>query len=372
MDTQVDLHSKSALYMGIELGSKSWKLAMSAGDKIREVNVTYADEDRLHQQVARAKERLGLAAAAPVCSCYEAGRDGFWIHRLLEKAGIRNMVIDPASVEVNRRKRRAKTDRIDAKKLVMVLMRYYQLGETTHCKVVRVPSEADEDARRPHRELERLKKERTQHTNRIRGLLAVHGIKVKNVRRVPWDNVRDWDGKSLGADLIRELKRECGRLNLVDQQIAQLEGERDDALKNVETKAEKVAAKLNGLKAVGPVSAWTMSHEFFAWRDFKNVREVGGLSGLTGTPYDSGQSSREQGISKAGNPRIRRVAIELAWSWVRYQPDSELAQWWRERFAHGNTRMRKVGITAVARKLLVALWKYIEMDELPAGAALKA
>jgi transposase len=358
--------------MGIELGSKGWKLAMSAGDKIREVNVTYADGDRLQQQVARAKERVGLPAEAPVYSCYEAGRDGFWIHRLLVKAGINNMVIDPSSIEVNRRKRRAKTDRLDAKKLVMLLMRYYQLGETTHCKVVRVPSQADEDARRPHRELERLKKERTQHTNRIRGLLAVHGIKVKNVRRVPWDNVRDWEDKPLGAELTRELKRECGRLELVDQQIVQLEGERDEALKHAETKAEKIAAKMNSLKAVGPVSAWTVSHEFFAWRDFKNVREVGGLSGLTGTPYDSGESSREQGISKAGNPRVRRVAIELAWSWVRYQPDSELAKWWRERFAMGSTRMRKVGITAVARKLLVALWKYIELDELPAGAMLKA
>ena len=372
MDTQVDLHSKAALYMGIELGSKGWKLAMSAGEKIREVNVPYADEERLQQQIDRAKERLGLSAEASVLSCYEAGRDGFWIHRLLEGVGVQNMVIDPASVEVNRRKRRAKTDRVDAKKLVMVLMRYYQLNEKTHCKVVRIPTEADEDARRAHREMERLKKERTGHINRIRGLLATQGVKVKNVMNVPWDRLCDWQGKRLGAVLLSELKRECERLGMLCQQIEELEGQRDKALKDAETKAEKVAAKLNALKSVGPVSAWTLSHEFFAWREFKNVREVGGLSGLTGTPYDSGESSREQGISKAGNRRVRRVAIELAWSWVRYQPDSELAQWFRERFAHGSKRMRKVGIVAVARKLLVALWKYIELDQLPAGALLKA
>jgi transposase len=372
MDSQVDLHSKSALYMGIELGSKGWKLAMSAGGKIREIQVPYADEVKLQREVARGKERLGLPADAPVLSCYEAGRDGFWIHRLLEQVGIQNLVIDPASVEVNRRKRRAKTDRIDARKLVLLLMRYYQLGETLHCKVVRVPSKEDEDARRPHRELERLKKERTQHINRIRGLLATHGIKVKHVMRVPWERLRDWAGNPLGRDLLSELQRECERLELTAKQIGQLEGQRDEALKDATTKAEKVAAKLNGLKAVGPVSAWTLSHEFFAWRDFKNVRQVGGLSGLTGTPYDSGASSREQGISKAGNPRVRRVAIELAWSWVRYQPDSALSRWWRERFEPGGTRLRKVGIVAVARKLLVALWKYIELDERPAGALLKA
>jgi transposase len=372
MDTQVNLHSKEALYTGIELGSKNWKLAMSAGDKIREVNVAYADEERLRLQLVKAKERLGLSADAPVFSCYEAGRDGFWIHRLLEKLGVHNMVIDPASIEVDRRKRRRKTDRLDAKKLVMLLMRYYQLGEKTHCKVVRVPTEADEDARRPHRELERLKKERTQHINRIRGLLAIHGVKVKNVRKVPWDRLRDWEGKALGRDLIRELKRQSNRLEMVDEHVAQLEEERDKALNAAKTPAERVAAKLTGLKAVGPVSAWTLSHEFYSWRNFRNVREVGGLSGLTGTPYDSGESSREQGISKAGNPRVRRVAIELAWSWVRYQPDSALSQWWCERFAHGSKRMRKIGITAVARKLLVALWKYIKLDELPTGALLKA
>lgn len=372
MTDHVDLHSKKVLYMGMELSSKNWKLGMSAGEKIREVNVPYGDEEGLSRQIARAKERLGLPADAEVLSCYEAGRDGFWIHRLLEKMGIKNMVIDPASIEVNRRKRRAKTDRIDAKKLVLLLLRYYRLGEKIHCKVVRVPSEEDEDARRPHRELERLKKERTGHTNRIRGLLIVHGIKVKNVRRAQWDRLRNWNGKPLGTDLVRELKRQCERLAVIDHQIAQMEAERNDALKDAETRAEKVAAKLNHLKAVGPVSAWTLSHEFFSWRNFRNVREVGGLSGLTGTPYDSGGSSREQGISKAGNPRVRRVAIELAWCWVRYQPDSALAQWWRERFEHGSTRMRKIGITAVARKLLVALWKYIEFDEVPPGALLKA
>lgn len=371
MDNQVDLHSKSALYMGIELGCKGWKLAMSAGDKIREITVAYADEQKLQREVARAKDRLGLPEDAPVLSCYEAGRDGFWIHRLLERLAIRNMVIDPASVEVNRRARRAKTDRIDAKKLVMLMMRYYQLNEKTHCKVVRVPSEADEDARRPHRELERLKKERTGHINRIRGLLATQGVKVRNVMRVPWDRLRDWQGNPLGALLLNELKRQCERLDVACRQIDQIEGQREDALKNAETKAEKMAAKLNTLKSVGPVSAWTLSHEFFGWRNFKNVREVGGLAGLTGTPYDSGQSSREQGISKAGSPRVRRIAVELAWSWVRYQPDSALSRWFRERFAHGSARMRKVGIVAVARKLLVALWKYLEHDELPAGALLK-
>jgi len=372
MDAKVDLHSKNALYIGIELGSKGWKLAMSGGDKIRMINVGYADREKLVGEVSRAKERLGLPAEAPVLSCYEAGRDGFWIHRLLEQLGFKNLVIDPASVEVNRRKRRAKTDRIDAQKLVMLLMRYYQLHEKRHCKVVRVPGEADEDARRLHRELERLKKERTQHINRIRGLLATQGIRVGKVEGVPWAALRDWEGKALGPGLRSELEREGERLKMVCRQIGELETRREEALSQAHSIGEKKAVKLMNLKSVGPASAWTLSHEFYAWRDFTNVRQIGGCAGLTGTPYDSGESSREQGISKTGSARVRRVAIELAWMWIRYQPESELSKWYQERFGQGNKRMRKVGIVALARKLLVAFWKYLEHNELPAGAVLKA
>lgn len=258
--------------------------------------------------------KLGLRATTRVLSCYEAGRDGFWIHRQLVGLGIENLVVDAASIEVDRRQKRAKTDRIDATKLVHQLVRHDERGD--RLRVVRVPTPEQEDSRRPLRELERLKKERTQHTTRIRALLALHGIADTKLGRA-FDllvaHLRGPDGKPLPSLLRAELQREAVRLELVRKQIGELEKARSAALKSEKSAATQVAAKLMLLKAIGPNAATTFALEMFAWREFKNGRQVGASAGLTATPYDSGGSSREQGISKAGNRRVRAIAIEIAW-----------------------------------------------------------
>lgn len=364
------LRSKS-LYMAMELGNKKWKLAFSNGEKIRKVTVEARDQQGLVKAVERAKEKLGLEPGAKVLSCYEAGRDGFWIDRFLEKNGIENLMVDAASIEVNRRRRRAKTDRLDAEKLVRQLMRYWA-GEKTVWGVAHVPSEEEEDERRLHREIERLKNERKAHRNRIGSLLVLHGITGMPGKDydAQLERMRTWDGKPLPDGLRGELKRECQRQEKVNEQIKCLEKWQQESLKNPETAAEHKARKLKSLKGVGPVGSWTLVMEFFGWRDFKNRREVGALAGLTGTPYDSGDDVHDQGISKAGNKRVRYLAIELAWSWLRFQPQSELSKWFWRRYGHGTKRMRRIGIVAVARKLLIAFWKYLETNELPEGAVL--
>jgi transposase len=357
--------------MSLELGNKKWDFGFSRGGKFRKRSVNAGDLAGTLREVALAKERLGLPADAPVKSCYEAGRDGFWIHRFLVREGIENLVVDPASIEVTRRKRRRKTDRLDAEKLVRQLIRHWR-DEEKVWGVVRVPSEAEEDARRLHREMERLKKERTSHKNRVRSLLLLHGV-----RQMPGEDfradlarMRTWEDRELPEALQEELVRECERLSTVQEQIRRVESARRLRLKKPETAGEKVAAKLVRFRGVGPVSSWVLSHEFFGWRRFANRREVGALSGLTGTPYNSGQSVRDQGISKAGNKRIRYRMVELSWLWLRFQPESALSQWFWKRFGHGNSRARRRGIVALARKLLISFWKYLEWGEVPAGAVL--
>jgi transposase len=361
------------LYMAMELSASKWRLAFSNEEKVRQVTVSSGDQAGLLMQVKRAKEKLGLNAEAEVVSCYEAGRDGFWIHRCLERNGIRSHVVDAASIEVNRRKRRTKTDRLDAESLVRMLIRY-EKGERTLWKVAKVPSVAEEDERRLHREIERLKKERTSHSNRIRGLLALHGVRLgkRPVAGVLLKGLRTWDGNELPAVLLEELIRESERLQLLQAQIKDLEQIRTDRVKTPETASDRVANKLNRIKGVGVVSSWVLSKEFFGWRNFRNRREVGALAGLTGTPYDSGGSKRDQGISKAGNVRVRWLMIELSWQWLRFQPNSALSKWFWARFGYGNARMRRIGIVALARKLLVVLWKYVDHGEIPEGAVLKA
>jgi len=354
--------------MAMELSNKNWKLSFSDGVKVRLVNVAAGDQQGLQAAVEKARVKLGLSSAAVVYSCYEAGRDGFWIDRFLRKLGIRNLVVDPSSIEVNRRRRQVKTDRLDAEKLVRMLMRYWLQGERKLWGVVAIPAEGQEDARREHRELERLKGERTAHLNRLRGLLVLHGVRVASVEGMEVRQLRDWEGRALGAHLIEELQREQQRLELVNQQIAELEKVRAECVKKPATAAERRVCRLLKLKGLGPVGAWTLVREFFGWRAYRNRRAVGSLAGLTGTPYSSGDERRDQGISKAGNRRVRALMIEMAWNWVRFQPQSELARWYAKRFATGGGRLRRIGIVAVARKLLIALWKYLERDELPAGA----
>jgi transposase len=360
------------LYLALELSASRWGLAFSNEEKVRQVTVSVGDQRGLLEQIQRAQEKLGLPAGVAVVSCYEAGRDGFWIHRFLEREGIRNHIVDAASIEVNRRQRRVKTDRLDAESLVRMLIRY-EKGERTLWRVVRVPSVEEEDERRLHRELQQLKKERTAHTNRVRGLLTLQGVRLGRgaVLRQLAEPLHTWDGQALPAALQTELLRAGERLRVLEGQIAELEKAQRQRVQTPQTASDHVAGQLLQLRGVGPVSAWLLSKEFFGWRTFQNRRQVGALAGLTGTPYASGQMARDQGISKAGNVRVRWVMIELAWRWLQFQPGSALSRWYWERFGHGNGRLRRIGIVALARKLLVALWKYLAQGELPQGARLR-
>jgi transposase len=359
--------------MGMELSSKTWKVAFGDGQKHREVDVEAGDMGGLLRAIEKSKDRLGLPKDCPVSSCYEAGRDGFWLDRFLVAHGVENVLVDAASIEVSRQARRAKTDRLDAQQLLGKLVEH-GAGKKVW-KVVRVPSEEAEDERRGHRERGRLLKERTGHRNRIRSLLVLQGIRrMPRVEDYEKDlgRMRRWDGQELPGRVQEELLRECRRLAVVEEQLRELKQKRRREERQPQSVAQSQAVKLKQLKAVGTVSAEILTTEFFGWRQFQNRRQVGSLAGLTGTPYDSGGSRREQGISKAGNPRVRATMIELAWSWLRWQRGSALTKWFWERFGHGSPRMRRVGIVALARKLLVALWKYLERDEIPAGAVLRA
>jgi transposase len=346
-------------------------VAFCDGQKVRRVNVTPGNKAEMERQLQRAKIRLGLPATVRVVSCYEAGREGFWVHRFLQGLGVESLVVDPASIEVNRKQRRVKTDRLDAEKLVRMLRRWLG-GERTVWKVVRVPSVQDEDERRVHRERRRLKNERTAHLNRMRALLFLQGATPP--ARTGGDLARclTWAGQPLPAGVLAELQREQQRVQLAESQLAELDGAIAARLETPRTAAECKAQKLLQLRAIGPVNAWVLSKEIFGWREIRNPRQLGALVGLTGTPYASGQSRRDQGISKAGNVWVRSLLIELAWGWLRFQPESVLAQWYQKRFAGGGTRLRRIGIVALARKLLIALWRYVEHDQLPAGAILKA
>jgi transposase len=373
--THSNVTTKSeALYLAFELGETDWKLAFTTGfgQKPRLRSMPARDLPRLQAEIAKAKQRFGLPADAAVRSCYEAGRDGFWLDRYLLSCGLHNMVVDSSSIEVNRRQRRAKTDRLDAGKLVNLLLRYHG-GERKVWSIVRVPSVAAEDARQLHRELQELKDERTEHVNRIKGLLASQGLVAPAVdkRLAEWlGQAKLWDGSAVPQDLQRRLLRELERWQLLDRQIKELEHERRQRVRRDDTPHVDKVRRLLELWGIGLNGAWLLVYELFAWRHFDNRKQVGGCIGLTPTPYQSGDSRREQGISKAGNRRLRRLMVELAWCWLRWQPDSELSRWYQRRFGRGNGRSRKIGVVALARKLLIALWRYVEYGEVPAGARL--
>ena len=359
------------LYMALELGWDDWTIGFTVGlgQAPRQVSVRARDLPELLTQIAHAKRRFGLPAEAPVHSVYEAGRDGFWLHRFLQAHGVQNVVVDAASIEVNRRYRRSKTDKLDVQKLLTMLVRFV-LGETRLWKVVRVPSTEDEFLRQPHRELLALKEERTQHIHRMKGLLAGLGLDAvidpTFPERLP--ALRQWDGCPVPALLQERLLREFARWSLVQRQIQDLENTearmvRDDQQRHVEQ-----ARTLMSVRGIGAQSAWLLVPEVFGWREIGNRRELAALAGLTPTPYHSGQSQREQGISKAGSKRLRWLMVELAWGWVHWQPESELSRWYQARFGHGSARLRKLGIVALARKLLIALWRLVAHGEVPSGA----
>jgi len=312
--TQEKSNTRSAeLYMSYELANKEWKLCFGDGSKERYRGIGAGDLERLEEEISKAKKRFGLPDDARVVSCYEAGRDGFWLHRYLSEKGIENFVVDPASIEVNRRKRRAKTDRLDGKKLLRQLLRYCG-GEKKALSVVRVPGVMEEDERHLHRELETLKKERNIHCNRIRSFLILHGVRNFSPMRKDFDQylelVRLWDGSALPPEIKERAKRERERLSMVQDQLVALVKKRTGILRSGESDSAKRVKQLMSLKAIGVETAWKYEKEF-GWRKFRNRREVGNLAGLCGTPYDSGDSSREQGISKAGNRRIRSMMVEI-------------------------------------------------------------
>jgi transposase len=361
--------------MSFELSEKTWKLGFSTGQgqKPRERNVTARHQERVLDEIAQAKRRFGLPETAPMVSCYEAGREGFWLHRFLLGHGITNHVVDSSAIEVSRRQRRAKSDGLDVRKLLSMLMRYHH-GERQVWQVVKAPSVEAEDDRHLHRDLETLKQERADTTRRIKGLLSSQGLRVKSLSKLPeqLDDLRPWDGSPIPPGLRRRLLRVYAHHTFLSQQIAEVDAERRRQLQtSTETTIDQVR-QLMMLKGIGINGAWLLVMEFFGWREFKNRREVGGLAGLTPTPYQSGESAREQGITKSGNRHVRWMITELAWGWLRHQPDSALSVWFRERFGDGGKRLRRIGIVAVARKLLIALWRFLKTGALPEGAALKA
>jgi transposase len=359
------------LYLAFELGWTSWDLGFTTGmaQKPRLRTIPARDLDALPREIRRAKQRFDLPDDAPVVSCYEAGRDGFWLHRYLDNHGVHNLVVDAASIEVNRRARRAKSDRLDVAKLLTMLIRYHG-GERKLWSVVHIPTPDDEDHRQPHRELMAVKDERTEHSNRIKGLLANLGLDVVVDEQLPdrLGLLRQWDGTPVPPELAARILREFARWTLVDRQAHDLENAQRRAFRDDETADVAKLRLLLDLKAIGPMSATLFVREFFGWRQIKNRRELASLAGLTPTPYASGDSQREQGISKAGNRRLRWMAVEIAWGWLRWQPKSALSLWYQRRFGSGNARLRKVGIVALARKLLIALWRYLDQGEVPEGA----
>ena len=369
-----DTTSAGTLFVSFELSDKNWKLGFTTGhgQKPRERTVTARDQKRVLDEIAQAKRRFGLPETAPVVSCYEAGREGFWLHRFLEAHGMTNHGVDSSAIEVSWRQRRAKSDGLDVRKLLSMLIRYHE-GERQVWQVVNVPSVEAEDQRHLHRDLETLKRERASTTARIKGLLSSQGIQVTSLTKLPeqLDALRLWDGSPIPPGLRQRMLRVYAQYTFLSEQIAAVEAERRTQLQaSTDARIEKVR-QLMQLKGIGINGAWLLVMEFFGWRAFKNRREVGGLAGFTPTPYQSGESAREQGMSKSGNRHVRWMTTELAWSWLRYQPESALSVWFRERFGSGGKRLRRIGIVAVARKLLIALWRFLETGVLPEGAVLK-
>lgn len=364
---------ETVLYMAMELSNSSWKLGFSNGQRIRRRSIEARDRVRLTEEVQLAKQKLGLQPDTRVKVCYEAGRDGHWIYRWLSSEGFKVFEIDSSSIETARGRKHVKTDRIDVEKLLDLLIRYC-LGFRKAFRIVRVPSEEAEAEQRLHREDEYLVRQRARVTNRLKGLLVNQGIVEFSLRRgfEDWlETVQRWDGSGLSDALKTEIRRLYVQYQLLESQIAEIAQAYQQELLNDTAVAHK-RRQLEQLRSIGPKTSRVLSAEVFSWRVFNNGKQVGGMAGLTPTPSRSGDVNKEQGISKAGNRRVRRVMIELAWFWLKWQPGSHLSQWFNRRFARGGKRMRRVGIVALARKLLIALWRYVEFGVLPEGAVLKA
>jgi transposase len=366
----------ATVYLVFELSKKTWQLGVlrPGSDKLSRYLIAGGDLVALASRLARCREEAAQdGRPVRIVSCYEAGLDGHWLHRWLTDQGVINHEVDPSSIEVSRRARRAKTDRIDLDKLIRTLLAYLR-GEPRVCSMVHVPTVEDEDRKRRTRERDRLMTERTSHSNRIKGLLHGQGVRdaqpLKPGFIASLDKMRTGDGRTLTPLLKEEIVHEHERLCLVVKQLGALEAASKATLRAATPGSpEAKILQLIDLKSIGPIGGQELFNEVF-YRSFDNRRQVGSYFGLTGTPYDSGSSHREQGISKAGNRRARKLALELTWLWVRHQPDSELSCWFRQRVGDLKGRPRRIAIVALARKLMVALWRYLETGLVPTGAVL--
>jgi len=361
--------NKKIVFLALELSNKKYKLGFMFNGKKRRVSVPARDPEALINAIETARQKMKWPKNVQIKSCYEAGRDGFWLHRFLKSKGIKNIVVDAASIEINRRAKKAKTDRKDLELLLRKLVDYHA-GDKNVWSVVRVPSKKDEDERRPHRCLDRLKDERKNLKNRIRSTLVTHGLDLPSWKNLPkWLNqVKTFDGEELPPLVKKELFYEYKRLELIEEQIKEIQKLQKDKTKNPSTEKEKMVNMLTKLRGIGQQGSWKLVMEFLGWRSFNNRRELGGASGLTCVPHSSGDLDRALGISKSGNKRTRTLLVEMAWSWVRFQTHSTLTLWFTERFAYSGKRMRKIGIVALARKLLIALWRYLTQGIVPEEA----
>lgn len=369
-----------AIFISLELSRSTWlvtSLSPGSGEKMSKHTVRGGDIAGLLARFAdlRAKAHARTGRAFPLVVVQEAGLDGFWLHRVLVSEGVESHVVDPASVATSRRRRRAKTDRIDGEALVRALLAYKR-GEPRVCAMVRVPTAEEEDRRRLCRELKTLIGERIQHANRLKGVLFAQGITGyeprRHDRRERLEELKTGDGRPLPEHLKAMARRELDVLELLIRQIEEVKAERDALLaaQRAAAPARATVAMLLELKGVGPGFAGALWSEGL-FRRFDNRRQVAAYAGLAPTPWQSGSVDHEQGVSKAGNPRLRATIVEMAWLWLRHQPDSALARWYHDRVRRTGGRMRKVAIVALARKLLVALWKYVTAGVVIEGAAMK-
>lgn len=368
-----------AIFVSMELSRSLWlitSLSPGAGERMSKHSVRGGDVTGLLMRFAQLQERAQARTGQvfPIIVIQEAGLDGFWIHRVLLSEGIESHVVDPASIATSRRQRRPKTDKIDGEALVRTLLAYKR-GEPRVCAMVRAPTPDEEDRRRIGRERKTLIAERVQHVNRIKGLLFAQGIgdyePLHRNRRERLDDLRTGDGRLLPQHLKAQISRELDRLELLLDQIKAVEMERDVRLAGTEDGAVPPSVMLLGLKGVGPEFAAILWSEGL-FRTFSNRRQVAAYAGLAPTPWKSGRVDREQGVSKAGNPRLRTTMIQLAWLWLRQQPASALSRWFQERIRRNGGRLKKPMIVALARKLLIALWKYVTTGVVIKGGLIKA
>ena len=369
----------AAIFVSLELSRSTWlitSLSPGGGEKMSKHSVRSGDVAGLLDQLARlrAKAQARTGKNFPIIVIQEAGLDGFWIHRVLERESIESHVVDAASILTSRRRRRAKTDRIDGEALLRTLLAYKR-GEPRVCAMVRAPTPYEEDRRRLCRERKTLVAERVEHVNRIKGLLFAQGISdyepLHRDRRQRLEELTTGDGRPLPAHLKAQIERELDRLELLLGQLKAVEAERDALLAPGRDAAPTPVAVLAGLRGIGPEFAAMLWLECF-FRSFSNRRQVAAYAGLAPTPWQSGSVQHEQGVSKSGNPRLRTTMIQLAWLWLRHQPKSEPSLWFLDRVKRDGGRGKKTTIVALARKLLVALWKFVSSGVVIEGAVMKA